>query len=104
MKTLEKIVTNETIEELYLKLKKENTLQLSSLIYYLEKKKINNNTYSSLNYLFLNFSDDEINISKINKITKKKNFLAWLDYNDFKEYAQLYDFKYDMSKYKVNKC
>jgi len=99
MKILEKIVTTETVEELYQKLKRKNTLQLGSPIYFLEKRKVNNSIYTSLNFLMIDFRNDEINIKKMNSYTKKKNFLAWLDYNDFKEYAELYDFKYNMSNY-----
>ena len=90
---LKKIKTNETISELFNKLKISSKFSFARIYYYKKKIGDNNIEYGSADYQFICFSERDKYIAIMEEITNRKNFLFWCDYSDMSKYWKKYNFK-----------
>jgi hypothetical protein len=116
---MEKIKTNETITEMFFRLKEECELPIAKL-YYIEKlykilpEKYNipethlygilpdgNKIieYPSLNAQNVSFYEPEKFIGILEEITNKNNFLCWCNYKDYSVWRNDNNLKFDMSSF-----
>ncbi|MFW6220015.1 MAG: hypothetical protein ACOC33_04170, partial [bacterium] len=119
MNKLKKIKTNETISEMFFRMKEECYLPVA-MLRYVEKlyKQVKKNIeipedriylklpdgsklieYPSLNTQNVLFNEPEKYIPILEKITNNDNFLCWCHYKDFDKYWDENNFKVDMTPF-----
>ena len=92
MKKLERIITDETVSDMFYRLAEETKMLVGQLMYI---EKINKETSlgvfddnPSYNNVNVEFRHPEIYVKKLEEITNRDNFLAWCNYKDFIKYYQ----------------